>query len=237
MECAKGLFSGSDVVFMTVLVRLTLSFLAGGLIGLEREHSRQPAGLRTHMLVCVGATLIMLVSEFGFTDILANGHMSLDPSRIAAQVVSGIGFLGACAVLKIGSSVKGLTTAASIWVTSAVGLAIGSGLLVPAAITIVFMLVAIILFERFERRFFPSEQIKTISLCFGGASIDTQEIRGITERYGIRVRTINVIQEIIKNRVQVDLLVTFPSTIDIPKFYEDLRLLPNIYKIKMDEKF
>ena len=118
-----------------------------------------------------------------------------------------------------------------------VGLAIGSGLLVPAAITIVFMLVALILFERFERRFFPSEQIKTISLCFGGASIDTQEIRGITERYGIRVRTINVIQEIIRNRVQVDLLVTFPSTIDIPKFYEDLRLLPNIYKIKMDEKF
>ena len=237
MECAKGFFSGADVVFMTVLVRLTLSFLAGGLIGLEREHSRQPAGLRTHMLVCVGATLIMLVSEFGFTDILANGHMSLDPSRIAAQVVSGIGFLGACAVLKIGSSVKGLTTAASIWVTSAVGLAIGSGLLVPAAITIVFMLVALILFERFERRFFPSEQIKTISLCFGGAAIHTQEIRGITERYGSRVQTINVIQEIIKNRVQVDLLVTFPSTIDIPKFYEDLRLLPNIYKIKMDEKF
>ncbi len=224
-------------MFATALLRLSLSFLAGGLIGLEREHSRQPAGLRTHMLVCVGSTLIILVSEFGFADVLQGGKMSLDPSRIAAQVVSGIGFLGACAVLKIGNSVKGLTTAASIWVTAAVGLAIGAGLIAPAAVTIAFMLVALILFERLERRFFPSQQIKTISLYFGSSSIDAQEILGVTKRFGIRVQTINVIQEIIKNRVQVDLLVTFPSTIDISKFYEDLRLLSNIYKIKMDEKF
>lgn len=237
MTFLRTLFSCGNIVFATALLRLSLSFLAGGLIGLEREHSHQPAGLRTHMLVCVGATLIMLVSEFGFTDILSKEHVSLDPSRIAAQVVSGIGFLGACAVLKIGSSVKGLTTAASIWVTAAIGLAIGAGLIAPAAVTIAFMLVALILFERLERRFFPSQQIKTISLYFESSSIDAQEILGVTKHFGIRVQTINVIQEILKNRVQVDLLVTFPSSIDISKFYEDLRLLSNICKIKMDEKF
>ena len=115
--------------------RLALAALLGSVIGLERERLLWAAGLRTHMLVCVGSCLIMLVSAFGFADALGTKNVVLDPSRIAAQVVSGIGFLGAGTILLRGEVVKGLTTAASLWAVAAIGLAIGSGLYVPAVAT------------------------------------------------------------------------------------------------------
>ena len=107
-----------------MLVRLGLSALAGGLIGLEREFHGKVAGFRTHALVCLGSALIMIVSM----DIFAayRGIASVDPSRIAAQVVSGIGFLGAGAIIRFPNGVTGLTTAASLWVVSAIGLACGA---------------------------------------------------------------------------------------------------------------
>src|ERR1700722_15042957 len=97
------------------LVRLLLAAVLGSLIGFERERLLWAAGIRTHMLVCVGACLFMIVSAFGFADSLSAQHVVLDPSRVAAQVVSGIGFLGAGAILARGEIVRGLTTAASIW--------------------------------------------------------------------------------------------------------------------------
>ena len=115
-----------------MVARLAMAALFGSVIGLERERLLWAAGLRTHMLVCVGSCLIMLVSAFGFADVLGAEHVVLDPSRIAAQVVSGIGFLGAGTILLRGEVVKGLTTAASLWGVAAIGLAIGSGLYVPA---------------------------------------------------------------------------------------------------------
>ena len=94
----------------------------GSVIGFERERLSWAAGLRTHMLVCVGSALIMIVSAFGFFDVLQNEHVVLDPSRVAAQVVSGIGFLGAGSILLRGEIVRGLTTAASLWSVAAIGL-------------------------------------------------------------------------------------------------------------------
>ncbi|MGU3540259.1 MgtC/SapB family protein [Methylobacterium sp. A54F] len=111
--------------------RLALAAALGSLVGLERERLLWAAGLRTHMLVCTGSCLIMLVSAFGFGDVLGQPGIVLDPSRVAAQVVSGIGFLGAGTILLRGEVVKGLTTAASLWAVAAVGLAVGGGLYVP----------------------------------------------------------------------------------------------------------
>lgn len=111
-----------------VLLRLVVAAALGSLIGFERERLLWAAGIRTHMLVCVGACLVMIVSAFGFADVLGQEHTVLDPSRVAAQVVSGIGFLGAGSILARGEIVKGLTTAASIWTVAAIGLAIGGGL-------------------------------------------------------------------------------------------------------------
>jgi putative Mg2+ transporter-C (MgtC) family protein len=112
---------------------LATAMVLSAAIGLEREVRQKDAGLRTHTLVGVGAALFMLISKYGFTDVLEHGLIVLDPSRVAAQIVSGIGFLGAGLIFVHRGSVRGLTTAASIWVTAAIGSAAGAGLLVLAA--------------------------------------------------------------------------------------------------------
>lgn len=114
---------------------LGLALLLSAAIGLEREVRQKSAGLRTHTLVGVGAALFMLISKYGFTDVVIPGHVIADPSRVAAQIVSGIGFLGAGLIFVRRDSVRGLTTAASIWVTAAVGTAAGAGLPLIAALS------------------------------------------------------------------------------------------------------
>ena len=108
--------------------RLVMGSVLGALIGLERELHAQPAGIRTHLLVSFGAALFTVLSIYGFVDVLGPGEGSPpDPTRIAAQVVTGIGFLGAGAILKYGTSIRGLTTAGSLWATAAIGMAAGAG--------------------------------------------------------------------------------------------------------------
>jgi putative Mg2+ transporter-C (MgtC) family protein len=124
-----------------VILRLLVAAAFGSIIGFERERLLWAAGIRTHMLVCVGACLIMIVSAFGFRESLSSSNVVLDPSRVAAQVVSGIGFLGAGAMLARGEIVKGLTTAASIWTVAAIGLAVGGGLYFAAGFSTLIIIV------------------------------------------------------------------------------------------------
>lgn len=120
---------------LPLLVELGAALLFSSLIGLEREVREKSAGLRTHALVGVGAALFMLVSKYAFGDLLVFDHVSFDPSRVAAQVVSGIGFIGGGLVFVRRDAVRGLTTAATVWVVAAVGMACGGGLVVLAAAT------------------------------------------------------------------------------------------------------
>jgi putative Mg2+ transporter-C (MgtC) family protein len=125
---------------------LAVALLLSAAIGLEREVRHKDAGLRTHILVGVGSALFMLISKYGFTDVLEGRLVVLDPSRMAAQIVSGIGFIGAGLIFVRRDSVRGLTTAAGIWVTAAVGSAAGAGLLVLAALTTgIYVVVTLIL--------------------------------------------------------------------------------------------
>ena len=131
-----------------------LSLILGGLIGLERETHGRPAGFRTHILVSVGSTLVMLVSAYAFYDfelVLARGY---DPGRIAAQVISGIGFLGAGTILREGANILGLTTAASIWSVAGIGLAVGAGFYFPAIMASLIVVGALILLNRLEWKYF-----------------------------------------------------------------------------------
>ena len=141
-----------------VLVRVVLAGLLGAAIGFERELRDREAGMRTHLLVAMGSCLFTLVSAYGFHEFLAEGGavVRADPSRIAAQIVTGIGFLGAGAIIRQGLSVRGLTTAASLWVVAAIGLATGAGYYSAALITTVVVLVSlwplrILAFRIFER--------------------------------------------------------------------------------------
>ena len=131
-----------------ILLRLGLACFLGGIIGLERERNKQPAGLRTHILVCIGATLVMLCNIFIYEKY--KGVTNIDTARLGAQVISGIGFLGAGTIIKEGLSIRGLTTAASLWVVACLGIAIGLGFYTGAFITTGFILVILIFFSKFE---------------------------------------------------------------------------------------
>jgi putative Mg2+ transporter-C (MgtC) family protein len=233
MNILNDLFVGNTVSIGTSAVRLLLSLVAGGIIGFEREYRRQPAGFKTHILICVGSTLLMLLSIYipqQFFD-MKNG----DPGRIAAQVVSGIGFLGAGAILKLGNNVKGLTTAASIWVSAGIGLAIGAGMFIPAIIALAIIMFVLLVLDNVEKKLFPTERIKTINLYFNGSSVDTKKITKLLISHGIAIQSVDVVQEIHKELVQVNLLVRIPINTNIPQLYKDIRGLSNIYKIKMNE--
>ncbi len=147
-----------------MVVRLLIAAILGGCIGFERERLSWAAGLRTHMLVCVGSCLVMLVSAYGFADLRAMPGVNIDPTRMGAQVVSGIGFLGAGAIILRGEVVKGLTTAASLWAVAAVGLAVGSGLYLGAAMATIIMLVIL-------------AWLKPISEHYRGGNINQLQVR------------------------------------------------------------
>jgi putative Mg2+ transporter-C (MgtC) family protein len=135
-----------------LVLRLLIAAVLGSIVGFDRERLVWAAGLRTHMLVCVGACLFMIVSAFGFADILSTPHVILDPSRIAAQVVSGIGFLGAGSILLRGEVVRGLTTAASLWSVAAIGLAVGGGLYIEAVAATALIMIILAGIKPFEER-------------------------------------------------------------------------------------
>ena len=126
-------------------LRLLVAMVLGAVIGWERELQRMPAGFRTHALVSLGSAIFTIISAYAFT-----GPGS-DPTRIAAQIVSGIGFLGGGAILHYGGTVRGLTTAASLWAVAAVGMAAGAGLFVVAVVSAVLVIVALEVFQRLER--------------------------------------------------------------------------------------
>lgn len=140
------------------VIRLVLAVLLGGAIGLERESRGRPAGLRTHILVCLGATIIMIASTrmAEISQVLSpTSRIQVDPGRIAAGVVTGIGFLGAGAIIRIGDLIRGLTTAGCIWFVAALGIIIGQGLYALPIVATVIALVVLLLLTRVERRIQP----------------------------------------------------------------------------------
>jgi putative Mg2+ transporter-C (MgtC) family protein len=167
-----------------VLLRVALAAVLGGVLGLEREFREREAGLRTHLLVCVGSALFTIVSAYGFTEFLRSGEavVRADPTRIAAQIVTGIGFLGAGAIIRQGLSIRGLTTAATLWVVAAIGLATGAGYYSAAVITTGVALAALWPLRAFAyrmvRRYRGETGILLVQLPAGespGRVIDTVE--------------------------------------------------------------
>lgn len=133
-------------------LRIFISILLGGVIGMERELGSHAAGFRTHILVCLGASLVMMLSIYGFSAFVFEANVRMDPARLAAQVVSGIGFLGAGTILRTGRTVSGLTTAASLWVVAAIGLSVGAGFYYAAGLTTAAVLVSLFVLNKLEQR-------------------------------------------------------------------------------------
>jgi len=141
------------MVNLTVIVNLVLAFFLGGAIGWFREKEHKTAGMRTHILVALGSALFMVISK----DMMTLTGIA-DPGRIAAGVVTGIGFIGAGCIVQVGSGVRGITTAASIFVTSAIGIAAGAGFYASSIVTTVLAVAALQLLREFEKRVFKTKE-------------------------------------------------------------------------------
>jgi len=184
-----------DVDSWEVLLRLVVAALLGGSIGLERELREREAGLRTHLLVSVGAAVFTLVSAYGFSDFHYGSRegITLDPTRIAAQIVTGIGFLGAGAIIRQGLSIRGLTTAATLWVVAAIGMATGAGYYSAAVLATVIVLVSLwplrLVTYRLLVRFRPEEGRLLVTLPPATAAAPLLEE---LERFGARVDTLEI---------------------------------------------
>jgi putative Mg2+ transporter-C (MgtC) family protein len=199
----------------------------GGLIGLERELREREAGLRTHLLVAVGSALFTIVGAYGF------GGIRTDPTRIAAQVVTGIGFLGAGAIIRQGFSIRGLTTAATLWVVAAVGLAAGAGYYSAAVISTGLVLLALwplrIVAYRILIRFRPEDGRLLVELPAGvspGKVID--ELVGA----GARISSIGVAQEGDRRRLELDLVL--PQTVTPPHVVALVADVPDVADVRWD---
>ncbi len=166
------------------IIRIGVAGLLGAIIGIEREIRSKEAGLKTHFLVAVGSALIMVVSKYAFSDIMNEDHMALDPSRIAAQVVSGVGFLGAGTIIIQKQAVKGLTTAAGLWATAGIGLAIGAGMYVVGIGATILVLIGLEIVSRIFKVQFLFPQNIMVQMCINKREavqqiLETLQMKGI----------------------------------------------------------
>ncbi|MDR1566191.1 MAG: MgtC/SapB family protein [Treponema sp.] len=218
-----------------MLIRLGLSFAAGAVIGFERSTHRQVAGLRTHILIAMGACLLMLLSIWLPQTFL--GMNNGDPGRIAAQVVSGIGFLGAGAIIRLGNNVRGLTTAASLWFIAAVGLAIGAGMFAAAGMAEAAGLFTLFVLGKFEKKVFPTERIKVLEITYKNSATDTKEALDIISASGLRIQSMDVNQGAKDRGTRLRLLVSIPSAADIASIAKQIKASGHVGKVEIKEKY
>lgn len=220
-----------------VIGRLIIASILGGLIGAEREISNRPAGLRTHILVTLGSTLIMLVSIDGFY-ILGEGVLAGDPARLAAQVVSGIGFIGAGTIMRTGNNIRGLTTAASLWVSAGIGLAIGAGYYLGGIITAGIVLFTLMSIGVLEKRSLMRKykQIEVVGLNRPGL---IGNIGTFFARYDISIKDIKIINNEFQcaddeGVMRVHFIVKIPNNFDRESFNMEIHQLPGIISVNFE---
>lgn len=194
---------------LQVFWRLVLAATLGGLIGMEREIHGRPAGFRTHLLVTVGACLMMVVSEayylkYGMLD--SDSVVRLDPGRVAAQIVTGIGFLGAGAIIKDGHAVRGLTTAACLWVAAGIGMAVGVGSYLPALFVTALALFNLLFLKRVER-IFRSEQYRTLTVTCADTADSLAEVEQCLAKKSLRIVNFGFEKDLTAGEVRYDFVI------------------------------
>ena len=218
------------ITWQEIVFRLLLAAFISGIIGIEREISNRPAGFRTHMLVTLGATLIMLISVDVFAD--------SDPGRLAAQVVSGIGFLGAGTIMRTGNNIVGLTTAASLWVCAGIGLAIGAGYYVGAIATTVIILIILMSTGLLERTILR-KRYGSIELAAVNRPGIIGDIEKLFASYKVSIRSMNVTNVeaeslIDGNSMEIHLLVKMPAIIHMDELYRDIYKVSGVFGVSSE---
>ncbi|MCX7942444.1 MAG: MgtC/SapB family protein [Dictyoglomaceae bacterium] len=209
-----------------IIFRLLLSILLGGLVGWEREKEEKPAGLRTHILVSLGSTLIMIVSAYGFL-----GKYQADPGRIAAQVITGIGFIGAGTILRTGSTIKGLTTAASIWTVSGIGLAIGIGFYLPAIFTTLLVVATLIFARKLEISVIGSHRLLSLRCVIEDKPGSIESIGNLMEKLNVEIKKIELLSYK-EGRIILNIFLKLPARFSEKELITKIAELNNVKKIE-----
>ncbi|MDD3853048.1 MAG: MgtC/SapB family protein [Syntrophomonadaceae bacterium] len=212
-----------------IIFKLALAGILGGLIGLERESLNRPAGLRTYTLVTVGSALAMIVSLDMYFQYYQT--VNADPGRIAAQVISGIGFLGAGTIMREGATVRGLTTAAGLWVVACIGLAVGAGLYIPAIVTTILILFILIYFIEFEERFTGMRVYKGLIMVVEDRPGQVGVIGSILGNMGVLIKNIQLTR-LEDEDLEVELLLHLPAHISISEIIEELSEVQGLKNIQ-----
>lgn len=218
-----------------LIVRLALAALLGSAVGLERERLERGAGLRTHMLVAVGAAVFMLVSAFGFADVLGHQNVVLDPSRVAAQVVSGIGFLGAGTIILRKEIVHGLTTAASLWAVAAIGLATGGGLYIAAVAATFVVLFILLAIKPVERHLFLNRRPRTLTLTIERTDFTLSSLESALDSADLHLQSI-VFQSGDAQTEIIQLTVDRVTPDKLTDLIDDLRGMQGVKEIRRDSE-
>jgi len=223
---------GPDELGMAIF-RMAAACALGGAIGWQREAHDRPAGFRTHILVCVGACLVMLVS-LGASSPAVTGGSAADPGRIAAQVVSGIGFLGAGTILRQGSIIRGLTTAASLWTVAAIGLAAGLGgsyLLLAAAATLLVLLI-LTLFSHVEARMLSHRQVHGLHLAITHSEISA--VLGALADRGVMIGSVGSSRPDSQGVQRLHFLLRVPPHTSREELTRALITLPGVQEVEWE---
>jgi putative Mg2+ transporter-C (MgtC) family protein len=225
------------IPYSEVVLRLGLASLLCGAIGFERETRDQPAGFRTHILLGLGAALFTLVSAYGFEPFtraaLGSGGLQFDPTRIAAQIVAGVGFLGAGAIIRQGGDVRGLTTAASLWAASAIGMAVGAGYLFGATTATVLAMATLYALRRFRSSIISPLRLDSagLELSFKDRESSPANALQLLRRHDIGIRSMDA--EIDKERVRYKLQVRLHPPANVHDVLAELSDLPEVERISL----
>ena len=225
----------------SVMLRLTLAMLFGGMIGMERARKGRAAGFRTYMLVCLGAALTMLLSQYEYY-MLTHDWASLageigirtDVSRFGAQVVNGIGFLGAGTILHEGLTIRGLTTAASLWMVSAIGLAVGSGMFFLSTMATVITMITLVTFHTWEKRFASTSRSdrRFVRITTGNRNGAITDITGYLSSIGIQVKSLNVKKNKDKNSLVIDLYLKLGKNVEGADYIRGLQSIEGVTSVE-----
>lgn len=223
--------NSTTITPLTATFRLAVAFVLGAIVGVERQFRRRDAGMRTFSLICMGSAAAMIISIW-IPQTYPN-FLNGDPGRIAAQVLTGIGFLGAGAIIQGHGSIHGLTTAACIWVMAVIGLAAGAGMFIPAIITTILSLSILISLEHLEKRMFLNGVNKLLTIHCTTSTPEWKTIRNILTAHKVYIVSVSYDNNYDKNTAIVTYKVNVKSISSYSDLFKDIRALGYISQIRL----
>jgi putative Mg2+ transporter-C (MgtC) family protein len=215
-----------------IIIRLILGAILGGIIGFERQTHGRPAGFRTQLIVCIASVLIMIVSEYyQYLSYMDPSYVRVDPGRIAAGAITGVGFLGAGVILRMGATIQGLTTAACLWMVSAIGLAVGGGLYLAGIAACALTLFSLLVLRVVERKM-PRLVYKFVAIT-GDENIEEDSLKSVLGAYGSRISNMGYEKDLLKGEVTYDITISLKHNVPVKEILDGLSSLKSVKRVSI----